>query len=44
MIAQQVIRHLQELHQDPEWATFVELADGTGGARGARSHQQRSRQ
>lgn len=33
MIAQQVIRHLQELHTGPEWATFVELADGTGGSK-----------
>jgi len=29
--APQVIRALQALHPEPEWATFPELADGTGG-------------
>ena len=33
MLAPVVVRHLQEIHPAPEWATFQEFADGTGGAK-----------
>ncbi len=31
MTSDEVIRQLLELHRPPEWATFAELANGTGG-------------
>lgn len=32
--AAQIVRHLQERHSGEEWATFTELADGTGSMKG----------